>query len=106
MLVRSCTRPILMADEAVGVCRRINAVNAVDLATGLSSVRREEERVGGEEVDVDVVEEEAGMQVEEYQEVRSSLLLWLGRGQMRQGVRCNSPLTRPQCPVAVTRETS
>ena len=47
-----------MADVAVGVCRQINAENAKDLTAGLSSVRREVEHAGDEEVVEDVVEEE------------------------------------------------
>ena len=89
----------------MGVCRLISAVNAVALGTGPFSVRQEEERVGDVE-DVEVEEEEEAVVLEMVDKVRFSLLLWLSRGQKRLGVRCNSPQTLPQCPVAVTRETS
>ena len=106
-LVRNCMRPTGMADAAVGVCRLINAANAVALGTGPFSVRREEVRAGDEEDVVDEAEEEAVVAVEaKANQVRFSLLHWLSRGQWRQGVRCNNPLTLLQCPVAVTRETS
>ena len=96
-----------MADAAADVCRLTNVANAVALDIGLFSVRREEVRAGDEEDVADEVEEEAVVAVEvKDQEVRFSLLHWLSRGQWRQGVRCNSPLTQPQCPVAETRETS
>ena len=99
-------RPTVMAGVAQGACRQINAASVVDSVTGLFSARREEERAGGEE-DVVVEEEEEVVVVEaKDQVVRFSLLLWLSRGQKRLGVRCNSPQTLPQCPVAVTRETS
>ena len=60
-------------------------------------------RAGDEEDVADAVEEVA---VVVEAKVKVSLLLWLSRGQRRQGARCNSPLTLPQCPVAETRETS
>ena len=60
-------------------------------------------RTGDEEDVMEEVEEEA---VVEAKEVKVSLLLWLSRGQRRQGVRCNNPLTLPQCPVSEMRETS
>ena len=89
-----------------GACRQINAASVVDSATGLSSARREVERAGDEE-DVAVEEEEVAVVVVEAKaKVKVSLLLWLNRGQRRQGARCNSPLTLPQCPVAEMRETS
>ena len=106
-LVRNCMRPTVMADAAVGVCRLINAANAVALDIGLFSVRREEVRADDAEDVADEAEEEAVVVVEaKDNQVRFSLLLWLSRGQKRLGVRCNSPQTLPQCPVAVTRETS
>ena len=105
-MVRNCMRPTVMADAAVGVCRLINAANAVALGIGPFSVRREEVRAGDEE-DVAVEAEEEAVVVEAKTEVvRFSLLLWLSRGQRRLGARCNNPQTLPQCPVAVTRETS
>ena len=106
-LVHTCMRPTVMADAAVDVCRLINAANAVALGTGPFSVRREEVRAGDEEDVVDEVEEEVVVVVEaKDNQVRFNLLHWLSRGQWRQGVRCNNPLTLPQCPVAETRETS
>ena len=100
-----------MADVAEDVLRQTSAVNAEDLATGLSSVRHEEERAGDEAVVEDVVddEEEVAMleeMVEARDKVKVNLLLWLSRGQKRLGVYCNKPPTFPQGPVAVTRETS
>ena len=92
-----------MAGVAEDACRRTNAASVVDLVTGLFSARLEEARAGDEE-DVADEEEEEAVVVEA--KVRFSLLLWLSRGQRRLGVRCNSPQTLPQCPVAVTRETS
>ena len=50
LLVRNLMRPLQMADEAVGVCRQTSPENAMDLATGLASVHREEEHVGDEEI--------------------------------------------------------
>ena len=95
-----------MAGVAAGACRQINAASVVDSVTGLFSARREEARAGDEE-DVTVEAEEEAVVVEaKIPMVRSSSLLWLGRGQRRLGARCNSPQTLPQCPVAVTRETS
>ena len=97
-----------MAGMVEGACRQINAASVVDLATGRSSARREVERAGDEE-DVAVEVEEEAVVVDakaKDQEEQVSLLLWLSRGQRRQGARCNSPLTLPQCPVAETRETS
>ena len=92
----------------MGVCRLINAANAMATVTGRFSVRPEVEREGDEEVAVDKVdvEEEGMLAVEAKEQVRFILLLWLSRGQKRLGVHCNSPQTLPQCPVAVTRETS
>ena len=96
-----------MADAAADVCRLTNAANAVALDIGLFSVRREEVRAGDEEDVADEVEEEAVVAVEaKDNQVRFSLLHWLSRGQWRQGVRCNNPLTLPQCPVAEPRDTS
>ena len=92
-----------MAGVVEGACRLINAASVVDSATGLSSARREVERAGDEE-DVAGEEEEVAV-VEDKAKDKVSLLLWLSRGQKRLGVRCNSPQTLPQCPVAVTRET-
>ena len=97
-----------MAGVAEGACRQINAVSVVDSVTGLFNARREEARAGDEE-DVAVEEEEEAVVVEakgKEQVVRFSLLHWLSRGQWRLGVHCNNPQTLPQCPVAVTRETS
>ena len=60
----------------MGVCQQINAKNAEDLATGLSSVRREEEHAGDEEVVEDVVEEEVAKMLEMVEaKVKCSLLL-------------------------------
>ena len=66
----------IQADVAVGVCRLINAVNAVALGTGPFSVRREEEHVGDVE-DVEVEEEEEAVELElvEVDKVKFSLLL-------------------------------
>ena len=103
-MVRSSTRPMEMAGVVEGACRQINAASVVDLATGHSNARREVERAG-DEADVAVEEDEEAV-VEAKAKDKVSLLLWLSRGQKRLGVRCNSPQTLPQCPVAVTRETS
>ena len=92
-----------MAGVVEGACRLINAASVVDSATGHSNARREVERAGDEE---DVAVEEEEVAVEDKAKDKVSLLLWLSRGQRRQGVHCNSPLTLPQCPVAETRETS
>ena len=94
-----------MADVVEGACRLINAASVVDSATGRSSARREVARAGDEEDVADEVEEVAVVG-EAQAKVKVSLLLWLSRGQRRQGARCNNPLTLPQCPVAETRETS
>ena len=69
-----------MAGVVVGVCRRINAANAMATVTGLFSVRPEVEHVGDEEVVVDAVDvEEEGMLVpveaKEQEQVRFHLLL-------------------------------
>ena len=99
-------RPTVMAGVAAGTCRQINAASVVDSVTGLFSARQEEARVGNEE-DVAVEADEEAVVVEVKMEaIRFSLLLWLSRGQKRLGARCNNPQTLPQCPVAVTRETS
>ena len=93
---------------AVDDLQQISAANVVDLATGHSSVLLEEERVGEEEVveaEVDAVEDGVIL-VEEDQEVKDHLLLWLSRGQKHLGVCCNKLPMFPQGPVAVTRETS
>ena len=99
---------MVMAGVAEGACRQINAASVVDSAIGHSSVRREEERAGDEEdVAEEVVEEAVVVEAKAKDQAEQvSLLLWLSWGQRRQGVRCNSPLTLPQCPVAETRETS
>ena len=81
----------------------------MDLATGLFSVLREEERAGNEkdvEGVVDVEEEAKMLEVEAKDKVKCNLLLWLSRGQKRLGLCCNQTPTFPQGPVAVTRETS
>ena len=104
LLVRSLTRPMEMAGVVEDACRQINAVSVVDSATGHSNARREVERAGDEEAVADEEDEEAV--VEDKAKDKVSLLLWLSRGQRRQGARCNSLLTLPQCPVAETRETS
>ena len=107
MLVRSLTRPMEMAGVVADACRQINAASVVDSATGHSNARREVERAGDEEDVADEVEEVAVVvEAKDKAKVKVSLLLWLSRGQRRQGARCNSPLTLPQCPVAETRETS
>ena len=103
-LVRTCMRPMAMAGVAEDACRLINAASVADLVTGHSNARREVARAGDEEDDAEEVEEVAVVVVEA--KVKVSLLLWLSRGRKRLGVRCNSPQTLPQCPVAVTRETS
>ena len=95
---------MVMAGMVKDACRQINAASIMDSATGHSNARREVERAGDEE-DVAVEEEEEAV-VEDKAKDKVSLLLWLSRGQRRQGARCNSPLTLPQCPVAETRETS
>ena len=96
-----------MAGVVEGACRQINAASVVDSATRHSNARREEERAGDEEDVAVEVEEEAVVEDRAKEaKVMVSLLLWLSRGQKRLGVRCNSPQTLPQCPVAVTRETS
>ena len=105
-LVRSSMRPTLMAGVAEDAYRQTNAASVADSVTGLFSARREEVRAGDEE-DVAVEAEEEAVVVEaKPEEIRFSLLLWLSRGQRRLGARCNNPQTLPQCPVAVTRETS
>ena len=107
LLARISVRPMQMADAAVGACRQTSAKSVVALVTGLFSVHHEEEHMGDEEVDEDAVEEEVVMlAVEVKAKVKFSLLLWLSRGQMRLGLCCNQIPTLPQCPVAVTRETS
>ena len=74
-------RPMLQVQEdvAVGVCRLINAANAMDMVIGPFSAHPEMEHVGDEEVVVDEVDvEEEGMlePVEVEQElVRFRLLL-------------------------------
>ena len=73
---------------------------------GISSARREEARAGDEEDVAAEAEEEAVVVEAKDNQVKVSLLHWLSRGQWRLGVHCNSPQTLPQCPVAVTRETS
>ena len=93
-----------MAGVVEGACRQINAASVVDSAIGHFNARREEERAGDEEDVADEEEEEAVVEVKA--KVKVSLLLWLSRGQRRQGVGCNSPLTLPQCLVAIMRETS
>ena len=95
-----------MAGVVEDACRQINAASVVDSATGHSNARREVERAGDEEDVADEVEEVAVEVEAKDNQVKVSLLLWLSRGQKRLGVRCNSPQTLPQCPVAVTRETS
>ena len=96
----------MMAGVDKDACRQINAASVEDSATGHSNARQEVARAGDEEVVADE-EDEVVVEVEvKDQEVRFSLLHWLSRGQWRQGVRCNNPLTLPQCPVAETRETS
>ena len=95
-----------MAGVVEGACRQISAASVVGSATGHSNARREEERAGDEEDVADEVKEEAVVEVKAKDKVTVSLLLWLSWGQRRQGVRCNSPLTLPQCPVAETQETS
>ena len=96
-----------MAGVVEDACRQINAASVVDSATGHSNARREVERAGDEEDVADEVEEVAVVvEAKNKDKVKVSLLLWLSRGQRRQGARCNSPLTLPQCPVAETRETS
>ena len=95
-----------MAGVAEDACRQTNAASVADSVTGLFSARREEARAGDEEDVADEADEEAVVVEDHRQEVRFSLLLWLGRGQRRLGARCNNPQTLPQCPVAVTRETS
>ena len=92
-----------MAGVVAGACRQINAASVVDSATGHFNARREVERAGDEE---DVAVEEEEVAVEDKAKDKVSLLLWLSRGQRRQGARCNSPLTLPQCPVTETWETS
>ena len=74
MLARSSMRPTLMADVVADVCRLINAANVMDLATGLFSVRHEEERAGDEEVAEDVVEEEEAAMLEVEAVKRNCLL--------------------------------
>ena len=106
-LVRNYMRPTEMAGVAEGVCRQINAVSVADSVTGLVNARREEARAGDEEdvadeADVEAVVEDRAKEAQ----IRFSLLLWLSRGQRRLGARCNNPQTLPQCPVAVTWETS
>ena len=96
-----------MAGVAEGACRQINAVSVVDSVTGPFSAHREEARAGDEEDIAVEVEEEAVVEDRAKEaKVKVSLLHWLSRGQWRLGVRCNNPQTLPQCPVAVTRETS
>ena len=91
----------------MGVCRQTSAANVMDMVIGLFSAHPEVEHAGDEEDVADEVEEEAVVVVEaKDNQVRSSLLLWLGRGQRHLRARCNNPLTLPQCPVAETRETS
>ena len=99
-------QPMVMVGVTEGACRRINVASVVDSVIGLFSARREVARADDVEDVEDEEEEEAVVVEAKDQEVRFSLLLWLSRGQRRLGVRCNSPLTLPQCPVAETRETS
>ena len=68
-LGRSSTRLMLqvLEDVAVGVCRPINAANAMDMVTGLFSAHPEVEHVGDEGVvvvEVDAEEAEMLVQVE------------------------------------------
>ena len=100
-------RPTVMPGVAEDACRRINAASVVDSVIGLFNARREEARAGDVE-DVVVEEDEEAVVEDKAKEakVRFSLLHWLSRGQWRLGVHCNNPQTLPQCPVAVTRETS
>ena len=84
-----------MAGAVEDACRLINAASVVDSATGHSNARREVERAGDEEDVADEVEEVAVEVEAKDNQVMVSLLLWLSRGQRRQGVRCNSPLTLP-----------
>ena len=66
-LDRNSMRPMLQVPEdvAVGVCRLTNAANAMDMVTGLFSVRPEVEHVGDEEVVVvEVDAEEVGILVQ------------------------------------------
>ena len=69
----------MQVDVAVGVCRRTNAANAMDMVTGPFSAHPEVEHVGDEEVAVDAVDvEEEGMLVPvevEQEQVRFHLLL-------------------------------
>ena len=68
-----------LQDEAVGVCRLINAANAMDMVTGLFSAHPEAEHVGDEEVVVDAVDAEVEGMLElvevDQDQVRYPLLL-------------------------------
>ena len=106
VLVRSSTRPMLKKDVAEDVCRQTSAENITDLVTGRFNAHPGAVRAGDEEVVEDVVDAEEDVMLVVETKVKFSLLLWLSRGQKRLGVCCNKPLTFPQGPVAVTRETS
>ena len=107
-LVRSLTRPTVMAGVAEGVCRQINAANAMDSVTGLFNARREEAREDDEEDVAVEAEEEAVVVVEAKTEVVRVQFAALAQSgpEASGGTLQQPPNASPVSPWRVTRETS